>query len=174
MPTLDAQAVTDREYRQLVEFLYHEAQLLDHRNLSAWLELLTDDIQYRVAAPTVHTLEEADTEPEAVFMDEDKSSLRTRVLQLTTPEYTVAENPPSLTRRFVTNILALREDTPHHFAVRSHLLLYRSRGGHEPPYFFSAERRDVMRRVDDHIRLAQRHVRLDEVVFGTRNMSVFF
>ena len=59
-------------------------------------------------------------------------------------------------------------------AVSSNLLLYRSRGGREPPYFFSAERRDILRRVDDQLRIAQRLVRLDESVFGTRNMSVFF
>ena len=58
--------------------------------------------------------------------------------------------------------------------VSSNLLLYRSRGGREPPYFFSAERRDILRRVDDQLRIAQRLVRLDESVFGTRNMSVFF
>ncbi len=59
-------------------------------------------------------------------------------------------------------------------AVSSNLLLYRSRGGREPPYFFSAERRDILRRVDEQLRIAQRLVRLDESVFGTRNMSVFF
>ena len=176
-PEAPSQAVTDREYRQLVEFLYHEAQLLDHRKLNAWLKLLTDDISYRVVAPTVRALEEADNAPVAVFMDEDKSSLRTRVLQLTTPEYTIAENPPSITRRFVTNILAMRKNDASqivHFTVDSHLLLYRSRGAHVAPYFFSAERHDIVRRVDEQLRLAQRQVRLDETVFGTRNMSVFF
>ena len=58
--------------------------------------------------------------------------------------------------------------------VSSNLLLYRSRGGREPPYFFSAERQDILRRVDDQLQFAQRLVRLDESVFCTRNMSVFF
>ena len=86
----------------------------------------------------------------------------------------MAENPPSNTRRFVTNILAVREDGANQVAVSSNLLLYRSRGGREPPYFFSAERRDILRRVDDQLQIARRLVRLDESVFGTRNMSVFF
>ncbi len=179
MPTSATQShnvsdVTDHEYRQLVEFLYHEAQLLDQRQLSAWLELLTDDVVYRVVAPTVRTLEETGQAPEVLFMDENKASLRTRVLQLSTPEYTVAENPPSITRRFVTNIFATRGAGADRFAVTSNLLLYRSRGTGQAPYMFSAQRQDALLRSGRQLHIARRSVRLDEAVFGTRNMSVFF
>lgn len=170
----DVQNVTDREYRQIVEFLYHEAQLLDARRLEAWLELLTDDVHYRVVTPTVRMLEEQELGPEVVFMDEDIGSLRTRVLQLTTAAYTIAENPPSLTRRFVTNILSTRGDDSGQFEVHSNVLLYRSRGTQLPPYLFSAQRRDGLRLVGGYPRLARRMVRVDETVLGTRNMSVFF
>jgi 3-phenylpropionate/cinnamic acid dioxygenase small subunit len=171
---LSAPDVTDREYRQLVEFLYHEAQLLDARRLAAWLELLTDDVHYRVVTPTVRMLEEQQPGQEVVFMEEDKGSLRTRVLQLTTAAYTVAENPPSLTRRFVTNIVAVRGDDDGQFEVHSNVLLYRSRGTQLPPYLFSAQRQDGVRLVGGHLRLARRLVVLDDTVLGTRNMSVFF
>ena len=170
----DLTAVTDREYRQVTEFLYYEAQLLDRRKLNTWLELLTDEIVYRVVAPTVRALEDGDLAPEVLFMDEDKASLRTRVLQLSTPEYTVAENPPSLTRRFVTNIFATRGGETGQFVVTSNLLLYRSRGSREAPYLFSAERHDALQQDGGRLRLARRAVRLDEAVLGTRNMSVFF
>ena len=167
-------AVTDQEYRHVTEFLYYEAQLLDRRKLNAWLELLTDDIVYRVVAPTVSALEDEDQTPEVLFMDEDRASLRTRVLQLSTPEYTVAENPPSITRRFVTNIFATKGGRTGQFVVTSNLLLYRSRGSREAPYLFSAERQDALQRAGDRLRIARRSVRLDEAVLGTRNMSVFF
>lgn len=168
-----ASPITDRDYRMVVEFLYSEAQLLDSREFQAWLELLTDDISYHVLAPTVRALEENQT-PEVVFMDEDKASLRTRVLQLATPGYSIAENPPSITRRFVTNIFATPGAETDQFAVRSNLLLYRSRGSQQAPYLFSASRHDTLRQVSGQLRIARRQVRLDEVVFGTRNMSVFF
>ena len=112
--------------------------------LQAWLDLLTDDIRYRVLAPTVRALEAQEPAPEVVFMDEDKASLRPRVLQLTTPGYTIAENPPSLTRRFVTNIFVTRGAGAEQFAVRSNLLLYRSRGAGQAPFLFSAERHDTL------------------------------
>ena len=172
--TQSTQDVTDREYRQIVEFLYTEAQLLDARQLDTWLDLLTDDVHYRVVAPTVRLLEEQQPEQVVVFMEEDKGSLRTRVLQLTTAAYTVAENPPSFTRRFVTNILATREGDAGPFTVLSNVFVYRSRGAQLPPYLFCAQRQDGIRLVNDHPRLARRLVRLDETVLGTRNMSIFF
>ena len=173
---LSAQEVTDREYRQIVEFLYREAQLLDARKLNEWLALMTDDIRYRVMAPTVRMLEEKEQGQvkEVTFMDEHLGTLQTRVLQLSTPAYTVAENPPSFTRRFVTNIFVTRGTGHDHFEVSSNLLLYRSKGASLPPYLFSAERRDVVQRVDGQWRLVQRTAVLDESVIGTRNMSVFF
>lgn len=174
--TTPAQEVTDREYRQVVEFLYREAQLLDARRFTEWLALMTDAIRYRVLAPTVRMLEEKgpDRATEVTFMDEQMGTLRTRVLQLSTPSYTVAENPPSFTRRFVTNIWATRGAEQDQFEVSSNLLLYRSKGASLSPYLFSAERRDVLQRVDGRLRLARRTAVLDEAVIGTRNMSVFF
>jgi len=174
--TTATQEVTDREYRQIVEFLYREAQLLDARKLNEWLALMTDDIRYRVMAPTVRMLEEKEQErtKEITFLDEDMGTLQTRVLQLTTPAYTVAENPPSFTRRFVTNIFVTRGAGQDQLEVSSNLLLYRSKGASLPPYLFSAERRDVVQRVDGQLRLVQRTAVLDESVIGTRNMSVFF
>ena len=32
--------------REIEEFLYHEADLLDERRYEEWLELLTDDVRY--------------------------------------------------------------------------------------------------------------------------------
>ena len=174
--TAPGQEVTDREYRQIVEFLYHEAQLLDARRLTEWLALMTADIRYRVLAPTVRMLEEKeqDRAKEVTFLNEDMGTLQTRVLQLSTPAYTVAENPPSFTRRFVTNIFVTRGAGQDRFEVSSNLLLYRSKGTSLSPYLFSAERQDMLQRVDGQLRLAQRTVWLDEAVLGTRNMSVFF
>jgi 3-phenylpropionate/cinnamic acid dioxygenase small subunit len=166
--------VTDREYRQIVEFLYHEAQLLDARQLDAWLELLSDDIEYRVFAPTVASAGASHLPSLVTFMEEDKGSLRTRVLQLTTPAFTVAENPPSFTRRFVANVVATGEGEAGQYAVCSNVLVYRSRGAALPPYLFCAQRQDTLRLVDGRWRIARRLVKLDEAVLGTRNLSLFF
>ncbi|MGH7962414.1 MAG: aromatic-ring-hydroxylating dioxygenase subunit beta, partial [Candidatus Binatia bacterium] len=53
----DVQEVTDQEYRRIVGFLYREARLLDARKLWEWFALLTEDVRYRVMAPTVRPLE---------------------------------------------------------------------------------------------------------------------
>lgn len=107
-------------------------------------------------------------------MEEDKASLRTRVLQLTTADYTVAENPPSFTRRFVANIVATRAGGNGDLAVCSNVLVYRSRGAALPPYLFCAQRQDTLRSMDGQWRIARRLVQLDDAVLGTRNLSIFF
>lgn len=168
------QEVTDHDYRRIAGFLYHEARLLDARKLWEWFALLTEDVVYRVLAPTARPLEEPDRGHGVLCVDEDHSTLRTRITQLSNPTYTIAENPPFFTRRFVSNIEAARSEPEGRFTVSSNLLLYRSQGTQLPPYLFSAERQDVLLQVDRQWRLAERLVLLDEVVIGTRHLSVFF
>ncbi|HZT06761.1 MAG TPA: aromatic-ring-hydroxylating dioxygenase subunit beta, partial [Chloroflexota bacterium] len=38
----------DQRYGEVLEFLYREAELLDDRRFTEWLELLTGDVIYRV------------------------------------------------------------------------------------------------------------------------------
>ena len=38
----------DPRYSELQEFLFQEAELLDNGHFSEWLELMTEDIHYRM------------------------------------------------------------------------------------------------------------------------------
>ena len=109
----------DQLIRQVEQFLYREARLLDDRQLRQWLELLTDDIKYwmpirsnrypvnskAISIMDGSRYEEDDLskEDELALMDEDKDSLQRRVDRLDTG-MAWAEDPPSRTRHFVSNV----------------------------------------------------------------------
>lgn len=88
--------------RETIEtFLYREAQLLDAWRLREWLELFTPDAEYLVPP-----LDARDAPPEvALYMvADDHARLTSRVKQLLKGN-AHAEDPPSRTRRSVTNVL---------------------------------------------------------------------
>src|ERR671937_2243239 len=155
---------------EVVRWLDHEAELLDDGQFDAWLELLADDVRY--TAPVRLTRERgAASEVRAGaphFMD-NIGTLRMRVERLKT-EFAWAEDPPSRTRRFVTNVRP--EPTPDGVAVRSYLLLYRNRGDDSGAELISAERRDHLRRTPEGLRLSRREVRIDQSTLGVRNLAV--
>lgn len=161
----------DDTYHQVVDFLLDEAALLDDRRHDEWLEMLADDIRYHVPVrvTTAHTL--ATSTSSMAHFDEDLYSLRKRVQRFGT-EHAWAEDPPSRTRRFVTNIRcwATPEDD---IVAESSLLLFRSRGDIHDHDLLSGRRRDVIRRLADGLRLASREVWLDESVLRTQNLAVF-
>ena len=155
---------------EVVRWLDAEAELLDNGRFEDWLGLLTDDVCYRV--PIRLTRERgggSDVNFGAPHFQDDIDTLRMRVARLKT-EFAWAEDPPSRTRRFVTNVRphTLGEDV----AVRSYLLMYRSRGDDASSELISAERRDVLRRTDAGLRLCQREVLLDQATLPVRNLAV--
>ena len=77
--------------------------------------------------------------------DEDRYSLMKRVERLET-EHAWAEDPPSRTRRFVTNIRCWIGDSDDELVARSNLLLFRSRGDTLGPDLLSGQRTDLLRR----------------------------
>jgi len=167
-----ASAVSADVYGIVQRFVYREAALLDRRDYRAWLRLLTDDITYRVMAQT--TRDAADAAREYAIIDEDAAGLRLRVEQIATPRLTHAENPPSLTRRFVSNLIVETAAGPDEFLIEANLLVYRSRVGVPEGGLYSGERRDVLRRVAGELRLAHRLVRLDQTVIYGGPVSILF
>jgi phthalate 3,4-dioxygenase subunit beta len=158
-------------YNEVVDFLLDEAALLDDRHHHEWLALLTDDISYRMPIRvTAHSLEASTLD--ATHFDEDRYSLGKRVERFDT-EHAWAEDPPSRTRRFITNIRAWEGETGDEFVARCNLLLFRSRGDVRDHDLISARRTDVLRRVDGALRLARRYVLVDESVLQTQNLAVF-
>jgi 3-phenylpropionate/cinnamic acid dioxygenase small subunit len=155
---------------EVTTWLNHEAALLDDGRLDEWLDLLTEDVGY--AMPVRLTRERGggpDSHAGSPHFLDNARTLRMRIERLKT-EFAWAEDPPSRTRRFVSNIRP--EPTADGVAVRSYLLLYRNRGDDSGAELISAERRDHLRRTPDGLRLSQREVRIDQSTLGVRNLAV--
>src|SRR5919204_827941 len=156
---------------EAVSWLDREAMLLDDGRFDEWLDLLTDDVGYLV--PVRLTRERGsgpDTHAGTPHFLEDARTLRLRVERLKT-EFAWAEDPPSRTRRFVTNVRP-RATADGGVEVRSYLLVYRNRGDDSGAELISAERHDHLRRTSRGLKLSQRQVRLDQSTLGVRNLAL--
>ena len=175
---------SDEELRQnaalreeVTQFLNQEAKLLDDQELHDWLDLITDDIEYRVPVRVTRErgAEQSEFSEKANIFKEDQLSLDARVRRFD-KEYAWSENPPTRTRRFVSNIL-LGEggaDIPdNEVAVRSNVFVYRAKEDEVDPNFICGQRIDRLRRVDGELKLASRTVELDHTVLDTRPLSIF-
>jgi len=154
------------------QFLVEEAALLDAADYPGWLGLLCADIRYLMPV-RVTTARGAGYDSLAGMghFDEDMYALRKRVERLAT-DHAWAEDPPSRTRHFVTNVRTFR-DGPGELRAESALLLFRSRGDVRPPDLISAGRTDLLRETTDGLRLARREIAVDESVLRTQNLAVF-
>ena len=160
---------------EVEEFLFMEADLLDARRYQDWLELLTDDVQYWMPVRRTTTAREVDrefTQPGGVaFFDDDKAMLKMRVDRLLVGG-AWAEDPPSRTRRLVTNLRILAAEGDE-LTVASNFQLYRTRLNSEEDQWIG-RREDRLRRVDGQFRLARRHVFLEQTVILSQNLSSLF
>lgn len=103
---------------------------------------------------------------------DDYRSMMGRILRLS-GKSAWAEDPPSRTRRLVTNVFVEETQKPEEFVVTSYLLLTRSRFKDHHVDIISGERRDVLRLREDGFKLARREVILDQAVLGTPNLAIF-
>jgi 3-phenylpropionate/cinnamic acid dioxygenase small subunit len=154
------------------EFLTHEAELLDDRRFEEWLELFTDDVTYEAPIRVTRRTPHPTVVDDISFFDENLHSLTLRVRRLRT-DVAWCEDPPSHTRRFVTNIRVRQADSEDELAVRSSLLLFRSRGDLGAYDLIVGEREDLLRAVDGDLRIARRRIVLDQSSLGTKNLGVF-
>jgi 3-phenylpropionate/cinnamic acid dioxygenase small subunit len=163
-------------YYEVSQFLYFEARLLDEGRFREWLGLLHEDVRYRLVTPKLSSFTPGVSaqEEETLLMEENFNSFKIRVQQLTTPAFTIAENPRPFTRRYVANVMLepVADDTSIH--VYSNALVYRSRGTQMEPHLFSMSRRDRLRSVSGRLVLARRDARLDESVVTSRNITALW
>lgn len=162
--------------RRIEDFLYLEAELLDDRRLREWLELFTDDLRYWM--PIRHNtlgraenLDEELSQPgESYYFDDTKKSLQIRVDRLYAKN-AWAEMPPSRTRRLISNI-RVKKDDGHEIDVHANFLVYRTRMEKDQDIFVGT-RRDLLRRINDDLKIARRTIILDQAVLAAKNISVF-
>jgi 3-phenylpropionate/cinnamic acid dioxygenase small subunit len=161
-------------YNDVLTFLYEEAMLLDQIRLQEWSALLTTDLVYTV--PLRHTRTNAEQAQSVVrtvqHYHDDYRSIMGRVLRLS-GKSAWAEDPPSRTRRMVSNVFVEETADPDAYVVTSYLLLTRSRFRDDHVDIISGERRDLLRMTPEGLRLARREVILDQTVLGTPNLAIF-
>jgi len=173
--------------REVEQFLYREARLLDERRFREWLELFTDDVRYWMGArsnryprsskaiailsPNRYVEDDHTRDDELSIFDESKETLSGRVARLETG-MAWAEDPPSRTRHLITNI-EVAGDAGAELTVHSNFIVYRSRAETEQDFYVGA-RQDLLRRVDGALRIARRKLTLDQNVLSAKNVSIFF
>ena len=165
--------VAEERYRECCNFLYFEAQLLDEGRLHDWLDLLTKDIDYK--APVRITREKSVGNPfsdKTFFFSETYGSLDLRITRLDS-EYAWADDPPSRTRRNISNIRMEQSNKKDEYGVRSNLMLFRSRGDTVSYDLLSGERHDTLRNVQGKLKLAKRLVLLDHTILPTNDLAIF-
>lgn len=165
--------VDSETHREIEDFLYLEAELLDDRRFDDWLALFADDARYEM--PSRVTRERSaptDVADNAKIFDDTREHLAIRVQRLAT-EFAWAEDPPSRTRHHLSNVRAAPGEAPGEYHVRSNVLLYRNRGPSASYDLISAGREDVLRRTDEGLKIARRRIVLDQSTLASRNLSFF-
>lgn len=163
--------------REIEQFLYMEAELLDERRFPEWLELIADDIHYHM--PIRRNVkfgeqyrENTDPDSEISWFDEGKSTLAGRVRQIMTGLHW-AEEPFSRVRHIVSNVqvVDVQGDEAH---VRSRFLVYTNRL-HDEVNLFIGKREDVLRRDSEtKWKIAKRTIILDQNVLLAKVITTFF
>jgi len=178
----------DEVIREVEQFLYREARLLDERRFHDWLELFTDDARYwmvgrsnrypksskaiAILDPDRYVEDDMTSEDGLAILDETKQTLAGRVARLETG-MAWAEDPPSRTRHLISNVEAERGDARSELKAYSNFIVYRSRSETEQDFYVGA-RRDVLRRIDGDLKISSRKLILDQNVLLAKNVSIFF
>lgn len=161
---------------EIEQFLYHEAALLDDRRFWEWFALLADDLEYWM--PVRSTRSKGDESKEfapiggGAFFDEDKPLIAERLRKLDTG-FSWAEDPPSRTRHYVSNVRIVSRASADEVRVANNFLVYRSRLAREED-LWAGWRDDVLRRTNGQWQIARRHIYIDQVSLNSKNLSIFF
>ena len=126
--------------REFEELLIKEAWLLDNDKYDEWLDLFDENTRYW--APVRENLdrgnEDFSTPHLLSHFDDNKMTLGFRVKRLATG-YAHAEEPPSRTRHFVSNVQILEKETDR-VRVESNFIVFRGRPGKDETFFVGVRR----------------------------------
>lgn len=160
---------------EVERFFAWEAELLDERKFDAWLELLHDDLEYRMPMARNVRFDQPELEyagvHDASWFDEGKDTLRKRVQQIQGGDHW-AEEPRSRTTHLVANV---RIDGVNgaEITAKSRFVVCACRLEHDVDVFIG-KRVDVLRRDGEALRLLRRTIHLDQSVLLSRNLTTFF
>jgi len=178
-PSLDSIAeelAQMRLAREIEQFLYAEAEILDQRRFDDWLDLFAADVRYWMPMRRNVKLGDQDREntregEEIAWFDEGKDTLIQRVQQIRTGIHW-AEEPLSRICHMVSNVQILSNEGSE-VRVKCRFLVYRSRLEHETD-FFVGKREDTLRRAGDGWKIHRRAIFLDQNVLQAKNLTFFF
>ena len=167
--------------REVEQFLYQEAELLDDRRFAEWVELLADDIRYWM--PMRRNVKFGELEREFTregqdinWFDEGKATLERRVNQILTGVHW-AEEPLSRICHMVSNVQLLEArpsaEAAAEVALKCRFIIYRNRVETETDLLVG-KREDRLRRHGDSWQIAQRKIILDQNVLLAKNLTFFF
>ncbi|WP_443478692.1 aromatic-ring-hydroxylating dioxygenase subunit beta [Novosphingobium aerophilum] len=160
-------------YNRILETLYDEAAALDERRFDDWVAFLAEDLIY--TAPLRLTRNGPNKDRDVVrtmkHFDENYGSILMRTGRLSKSAW--AEDPPSRTRRFVTNVRIAESEKSGEYEVVSYLFVERSRFDNPENETLTAERRDVWRLVDGNYKLSVREIIVDQSTLGMSNLAIF-
>lgn len=160
-------------HNEATDFLYEEAHLLETGEFEDWLLMLDDEVEY--IAPVRRTRlrhEGSEFDPAMMHFEETIDTLKQRVRRLRT-RYAFAEDPPSRTRRLVTNIRVHETDVSNEYAVSSSLLVLRNHRDDPTFHLIAARRDDVLRQHPEGMQLLRRTILLDSAALPTANLAIF-
>lgn len=168
--------------REIAEFLYDEANMLDERRFKDWLPTLAEDLRYfmpmefNVKFGEHAQRELTKREEQMSWFNEGKWTLTKRVEQILTGVHW-AEEPLSRVCRLVTNVqlsaIETNEAGELEVDVSSRFLIYQNRCEYEQ-YYFVGDRLDRVRLTNAGWQLASREIRLHQNVLLSKNLSIFF
>jgi biphenyl 2,3-dioxygenase subunit beta len=171
----DSRVAAMLRQHEVEQFLYDEAALLDARRYEDWLALFAEDATYFMPIRRTRMQRELDQEfttpGQMAFFDDTKPLLAGRVAKLASGR-AWAEDPPSRTRRLVTNVRVVDDDGAQ-VKVESNFMLYRTRLDSQEDSWIGS-RHDVLRRTEQSFEIAARVIYLEQTVILSRNMSSFF
>lgn len=163
--------------KEVEQFVYREARLLDERRLTEWLDLLADDIHYwmpirRNIKFGDWDLEFSDPESEVSYFDEGKDILQGRVRQINTGVHW-AEEPVSRFEHLISNVEVVGIEGDE-VRVNSKFFCYQNRLQDEVQLFVG-RREDTLRRdVDTGFKVARRKIILAQNVLLPKVVNTFF
>jgi biphenyl 2,3-dioxygenase subunit beta len=163
--------------REIEQFLYMEAELLDERKWSDWIKLVAEDIHYHM--PVRRNVkfgeqhrENSDPESEISWFDEGYATLAGRVRQLNTGIHW-SEEPFSRVRHIVSNVQVVRV-VGDEVDVRSRFVVYQNRLRDEVNLFVGKREDRLRRDPETGWKIAKRTIYLDQNVLLAKAFTTFF
>lgn len=168
--------------REVEDFLYAEAELIDSRRFEEWLNVLTED--FRIHMPMTRNVRHDQSASEKTrekadmnWFDEGKETLRQRVQQIATGLHW-AEEPRSRTVHMITNVRLVdappEEAGSRSVTVASAIMVYRNRGLDETDYMVGRRKDVLVKTAAEGWKVRRREVDLAQTVLLSKNLTTFF